>query len=533
MSPKAKSQLGQLTKLWLLGGLVGAVAGIATLGFRQAILTVQHLAFQERSEHLASAVATLPHWWVLIAPLSGGIVVAILLFIANRSGALKDTRSHGVADVIEARALSSGRIGFRAGVYSVAIASVTLGTGGSAGREGPAVHLGASIASVFSRRLNLTARDSRTLLACGAAAAVAASFNAPLAGMVFALEVVLGHYALRVMAPTAFAATLGALIARQALGAQPAFSIPAVPPVTPVDFPAAIVLGIFCGILAMVFSQMILKGPATVRNWANKVHYPLWALPPIGGLIVGCVAIFWPEILGVSYEATALALDGHFPVSWLILLLITKMFATVVTISFRGGGGVFSPAVFLGAITGSMYGTLLGHWLGNSMANSQFFAIVGMGALTGAVLGAPISTTLIVFELTGSYEASIAVLLAVSIATAVSQSVMGANIYQKQIQARAKLRVDGPQRVILQTVRVRDFMTPVGEGEQRDSPTKLTLFEDDTLGRALGLMDAEDVASLPVRTRTDEQRLVGYVSKSDALIAYNRRLIEEHEERID
>jgi CIC family chloride channel protein len=235
--------------------------------------------------------------------------------------------------------------------------------------------------------------------------------------------------------------------------------------------------------------------------------------------------------LGVGYEATSLALSGHYGILALLALIGGKLVATTITLSFRSGGGIFSPTLFLGAMTGSTFGLMASLLFGADMATSQFFAIVGMAALAGAVLGAPISTTLIVFELTGSYDAAIAALLAVSIATALSQSLLGGNFFHKQIEARGYILRGGPQRIILQTIRVRDFLLAQGDHEQALEPGTATLFEDDTLGRALALMRAENLGSVAVRARSGEQNVIGRVTKSDALLAYNKRLIEEHEER--
>jgi chloride channel protein, CIC family len=517
--------------LWLTAVLIGTLAGFATLGFRLSILAVQGLFYGNAKEQLASTAAGL-HWsHVWLAPVIGGMVVGGLLFLAERTRALSEVRAGSVAEVIEARAVGKGNIGFWPGVYSALITIVSLGSGASAGREGPAVHLGGALASLMSRILNLGARNSRTLLACGVAGAVAASFNAPLAGLLFALEVVLGHYALRVIAPTAVAATAGAVVARSFLGAQPAFILPPVPSASLIDFPAAALLGLICAALAIIFVTLMVKGPYHVEKLAARLGLPLWALPPIGGVLVGMIGIAFPQVLGVGYEATSTALHGGYGLSLLLFLVAAKILATMLTLSFRFGGGIFSPSIYLGAMAGAAFGALAGAVLGEAAAAPAFFAIVGMGALSGAVLGAPISTTLIVFELTQSYEASVAVLLAVSLATVVTQAITRGNVFQKQIELRGYSLREGPQRLILQTVRVRDFMTPISRLNKEISMAGAVLYADDTLGKALGLLKAENLDGTPVKSRYGEQKVIGYISREDALLAYNQRLVEEHEER--
>lgn len=517
--------------LWLIAGVIGTLAGFATLGFRLSILAVQGLLYGSSEERLASTAAALPWEHVWLAPVLGGVVVGILLLLADRMHALEEMRAQSVAEVIEARAVGKGNIRFRTGLFSAVITFVSLGSGASAGREGPAVHLGGTLASLVARTLGMKARNARTLLACGVAGAVAASFNAPLAGLLFALEVVLGHYALRVIAPTAVAATAGALVARTYLGAQPAFVLPPVPKAGLIDFPAAIVLGMVCAALAIVFATLIVRGPLFVQKYAKRIGLPLWALPPLGGIVLGAIGIAFPQVLGVGYEATSTALHGGYGLALLLMLVVAKILATTLSLSFRFGGGVFSPSIYLGAMTGAAFGALAGVVLGEGAAAQEFFAIVGMGALSGAVLGAPISTTLIVFELTQSYEASVAVLLAVSLATVMTQWVTRGNVFQKQIELRGYHLREGPQRLILQTVRVRDFMTPISRLKKEVSMEGAMLYADDTLGRALGLLKAENLDGAPVRSRYGEQKVIGYISREDALLAYNQRLVEEHEER--
>jgi chloride channel protein, CIC family len=517
--------------LWLTAALIGTIAGFATLGFRFSILAVQGLFYGSDQESLASTASAL-HWsHVWLAPVIGGMVVGALLLLAERTGALSEVRAQSVAEVIEARAVGKGNIGFWPGLYTAIITIVSLGSGASAGREGPAVHLGAALASLVSRTLNLGARNARTLLACGVAGAVAASFNAPLAGLLFALEVVLGHYALRVIAPTAVAATAGAIVTRSFLGSQPAFDLPPVPEANLIDFPAAILLGLLCAILAIVFVTLMVKGPYHVQKLATRLGLPFWALPPIGGVLIGALGIAFPQVLGVGYEATSTALHGGYGLSLLLFLIAAKLVATMITLSFRFGGGMFSPSIYLGAMMGAAFGALAGALMGDSVVAMEFFAIVGMGALSGAVLGAPISTTLIVFELTQSYEASVAVLLSVSLATVLTQALTRGNVFQKQIELRGLVLREGPQRLILQTVRVRDFMTPISRIKKEISIGDAVLYADDTLGKALGLLKAENLEGAPVKSRFGDQKVIGYISREDALLTYNQRLVEEHEER--
>ena len=523
---------GRSPALWLLGLLTGIVSGYAALLFIVAIHAVSFLVFGADNDTLASGAGALPGWRVFLGPVVGGILVAALLFAGQRYNWLTETRSHAVADVVEARAVRSGRVTIKTGLLSAVISAISLGAGGSAGREGPAVHLGGALASFGARQIGVPARAIRTLLACGAAAAVAASFNAPIAGALFAFEVVLGHYALRSIAPVAIASVAGAVVSRIHLGATPAFTVPAMGAASAWDLPGVFLLSLAAAAIAIAFVQTAVFAPRVVAQQAERWRIPLWALPPVGGIGIGLLALPMPEILGVGYEATSNALGGEYVLVFLIGLIVMKLVATGVTLGFRFGGGVFSPALYLGAMLGAAFGTAIGFVTGGETAGVPFYAVVGMGAVAGAALGAPLSTTLIVFELTANYEASVAVLVAVSIATVLTQSLAGGSIFQKQILRHGYDLSRGQSRVLLQTIRVRDIMSPI-EGAEADMDAASgapSLFDDDYLGKAIGLMSAESLDGAVVRSRVGDQDVVGWLTRADAHAAYARALADAHEE---
>lgn len=516
--------------LWVLGILVGLLAGYATIGLRLGISLVERTLFGVTELHLASAAANLPYLRVLLIPVATGVVISALYYLGRQFGLVGEPFGKAVADVLEARAVKGGRVELRSGLYSALLSAISLGGGASAGREGPAVHLGGTMGSALAAWLNMPARASRILLACGAAAAVSASFNAPVAGALFAFEVVLGHYALRSIAPVAVASVVGALILRLHLGEDPVFGHLPLAETGWWDYPAAAVLGIAAAGLAVVFDRGILHVPGMVTGWADRIRFPHWLLPIPGGLLIGLMALLVPEILGVGYEATSNALHAVYTLPALLLFIVMKVVATVITLSFRFAGGVFSPSMYLGAMLGSAFGLVMVSLLGEHTAGAGFFAVIGMGAVAGAVLGAPLSTTLIVFELTSSYEASVAVLVSVSLATVLTQSALGGSLFQRQVLKRGYDISGGSSRLVLQTVRVRDFMMSVEEWGTSELVTDASLYEDDTLSKAMSLLDAEQLDGAPVRSRTGDQPVIGWVTKSDAQAAYAHRLAEISEE---
>ncbi|WP_270374614.1 chloride channel protein [Marinicauda sp. Alg238-R41] len=521
---------GRTPALWLLGVLVGIVAGYGAIALRLAIDGIRWLSLREAGAQAAIAADSLSPLQFIMVPLAGGCIVGLLLYAGERLKWLTETRALGIADVIEARAVRNGRVEAAPGLLSSLIAVTSLGTGVSAGREGPAVHLGATLAALIARPLGLPARAARIMLGCGAAAAVAASFNAPVAGALFAFEVILGHYALRSIAPIAAASVTGAVVARIHFGATPAFAIPPIEPASIADMAAIVPLGFLAAGVAIPFVIGTIRGTRLVTEQARKLHWPLWALPPLGGLMVGVIGAFAPEVLGVGYEATAVALAGGYGIGLLAGLICLKIVATIITLSFRFGGGVFSPSLYLGAMLGAGYGALVVNVLGEEGAGIAFFAVVGMGAVSGAVLGAPLSTTLIVFELTASYEASIALLVAVSLATVLTTTATKGSIFHKQVERHGYDLTKGNARVILQTIRARDIMTPVDNSEVTGELEEPHVYEDDYLGRVMGFFSAEKLDGAPVRLRSGDQPIVGYIAKADAHAAYARALQTAHEE---
>lgn len=516
--------------LWLLGIGVGLVAGFATLGLRLGISMVEQTAYGVTDPHLATHAATLPYLRLILVPLATGVVVSALYYLGMRLGLVTNPAGRTVADLLEARAVKGGKVDLGAGLYSALLSAISLGGGASGGREGPAVNLGGTMGSALAAWLNMPARASRILLACGAAAAVSASFNAPVAGALFAFEVVLGHYALRSIAPVAVASVVGALTLRFYPGEDTVFGLLPVGPAGLWDYPAAAVLGIAAAGLAILFDRGVLHGPGIVTGWAERLRFPLWLLPIPGGLLIGLLALIAPEILGVGYETTSNALHVAYPLQLLLLFIVMKVIATTITLSFRFAGGVFSPSIYLGAMLGSAFGLVMVNLFGDATAGAAFYAVIGMGAVAGAVLGAPLSTTLIVFELTSSYEASVAVLVSVSLATILTQSMLGGSLFQRQVMQFGYDISGGSSRLVLQTVRVRDFMIPLDRWGGSELATGSCLYEDDTLDRALGLLDAEQLDGAPVRSRSGDQPVTGWVTQADAQAAYARRLAEISEE---
>ncbi len=516
-------------RVWLFAILIGVAVAYAVILFRGVIDFVSTIAFGADEAGVVSGAKRLDFFRAWAAPVIGGVAVSAMLFFADRFKWLENGRAQGISDVIEARAVGAGRVSLRAGLAAAAVSAVSLGSGASAGREGPAVHLGATIASFLDRHMGFTAKQRRALLGCGAAAAVSASFNAPIAGVLFALEVIMGNYALSVFGPIAAASVASAIVTRIHLGDFPAFAPPAYGTVHTIDVPLAALLGVLCGLIASGFLLATENLTEKVRERADRIGFSYLFLPPLGGLIVGLIGAFYPEVFGVGYEAVTKALAGEYTILALATLVVMKCAATAVTLSCRFGGGVFSPGIVIGAFAGAAFGATLGQLFPEATASPVYYAMIGMGAAAGAILGAPISTTLIVFELTGEYGITISLMVAVAIATLITQWLCGKSFFHWQLGRRGYDLSEGPHGVLLQTIRVRDVMEkmPPGAPLSQEAPR---LLDRNSLGEALARLTDSQEYGLPVVDADERDNVIGYLSRVKALQAYNTALIDQHVE---
>ena len=423
----ARGIRGEEMQIALLALLVGGLAGYAAVGFRLLIGWIQFLFYGESAEKLFSAAQALPWWQVLLAPAACGLLVG--LFIRYL---MPDGRPQGVADVIESAALHEGRMPLRHVALASLANAASIGGGASVGREGPVVLLGAGLASAVGRRLGYSRGNMLTLLGCGVASAVAASFNAPLAGALFALEVVVGHYRLKAFAPVVMASVTGTIVSRIHFGDFPAFIKPQYTLVSFWEFPAFALLGVTAAVAAVAMMGAIIA----VSYGARHSGVPAWGRPAIAGLAVGAIALLCPQVLGVGYEATDRALNGEFGLWLLFGIIVAKIAATGLSIGSGFGGGVFSPSLMLGAMVGAAFGTVAASIFPELASDRGAYTLVGMGAVSGAVLGAPISTILIIFELTGDYKVTLGVMFAVVIASVIARAVFGRSFFHWQLGQR-------------------------------------------------------------------------------------------------
>ncbi|TMV12773.1 chloride channel protein [Arenibacterium halophilum] len=525
-------------QFWFIALVIGIAAGFAALFFRKGIDALQAALYgTDDVQFLHTFAQSLPWYWILMLPVLGGLIVGVILHRFTPDG-----RVRGVADVIEGAAMRDGRVERRAGAASMVASLITLSSGGSSGREGPVVHMAGVISTLVCRKINADGITGRDLLGCAVAAAVSASFNAPIAGALFALEVVLRHFAVHAFAPIVIASVAGTVINRLEFGDVTEFVL-----TTPgalqfyVELPAFLMLGLVCGVVAAALMRSVFWAEDLGTHLQRGLRLPRWLRPALAGAMLGALAIWYPHIIGVGYETTYRALSGDLILHEALVFAVLKTVAVAITFGGRMGGGIFSPSLMIGALTGLVFGVIATGVLPDVSGLPTLYAFAGMGAVAAAVLGAPISTTLIVFELTGDWQIGLAVMVSVSMSTALASRLVDRSFFLTQLERRNIHLAAGPQAYLLAMFRAGAVMRPMGDarGGEPDVCREMIaegLFVEAsaTLEAAMPLFERADVAFLPVVTRSKTQppELVGTLFHIDALKAYNRALAataaEEH-----
>ncbi len=524
-------------QFWFIALLIGIAAGTAAVLFRLGISLLQTTLYGTDDPRLLHSFAeTLPWYLILLIPVCGGVLVGVIL---DRFTA--DGRAKSVAEVIEGAALENGRVGTKEGMASAAASLITLGTGGSSGREGPVVHLAAVISSWVSNRINADGITGRDLMGCAVAAAVSASFNAPIAGALFALEVVLRHFAVHAFAPIVIASVAGTVISRLTFGDVTEFVLMEEGILAfYVELPAFLILGLLSGLVAVVMMWAIFMSDDFGSYIQRRIGLPRYMRPAVAGIMLGCLALAYPHIIGVGYETTSAALTGQLLWHEAIVFCVMKVVAVAITIAGRMGGGIFSPSLMVGALLGLAFGLIATAIFPNVSGSETIYALAGMGAVAAAVLGAPISTTLIVFELTGDWQTGLAVMVAVSMSTAVASRLVDRSFFLTQLERRNVHLSKGPQAYLLSLYRVANVMRKPDATDAAPEDMLWQAIEDGvwispnaTLETALPLFETSGRPFLPVLSVGGEgepPRIHGSLFHVDALRAYNKALAATAEE---
>ncbi len=560
----------------LVASLVGLLGGYAAVALRMMIRYGQQWIWgtpEPPSEHwsLLAWVQDLPWYWLVLAPTFGGFVVGLLV----RYGA-REARGHGVPEVMAAVATQGGRIRPRVAAVKATASSLCIASGGSVGREGPIVQIGAALGSSVAQVLGLGPRRMRTLVGCGAAAGIAAAFNAPVAGALFAVEIILGDFGVPQFSPIVISSVVATVVSRHFLGDFPAFEIPAYSMHHPAELLAYGVLGVLAAFTAILFTRTL----HLTETMVERIR--LWdpVKTALGGLAVGLLALAAPQVLGVGYEAMNGALEGRLGLAVLLGLLLAKLLAVSVTLGSGGSGGIFAPSLFLGAMLGGAVGAAMQYVMPGA-APPGAYALVGMGAVVAAATHAPITAIMILFELTSDYKIILPLMISCIVGTLIMIRVNRDSIYTIKLKERGIDVRHGQDVNLLRSIPVTEVLRSdtvrVREGELlgpllgrilHDGETLLPVVDDD--GKYLGsiglpelrpfieeedqvvwnLLTAGDMANtelptLPADARLDEVldaldkgyrdelpvvaddgRFLGVVHLGDVLDRYRRELLK-------
>jgi CIC family chloride channel protein len=515
---------------------------------------------------------------LLVVPAIGGAIYGPLIYRFAR-----EAKGHGVPEVMEAVAMRGGRIRPRVSIVKALASAICISTGGSVGREGPIAQIGSALGSTVGQWFNLSDERVRNLVACGAAGGVAATFNAPIAGSIFAIEVILGRLHTTYFGAVVISAVTADVVAHFFEGNQRAFPIPTYALNSPWELTLYLGLGLLAAVLAVAFSRLLYFS----EDLWDKLRFPEYAKPVLGGLALGVIGLMSPKLLGfprvfgVGYESIAEALAGSLSLQITVALLFLKLLATITTLGAGGSGGIFAPSLFMGAMLGQAFGQVANTLFPAITAPPGAYALVGMAAFFSGTAHAPVTAILILFEMTNDYQIIIPLMFTTVMATLVSRLISRESIYTLKLARRGIHLKEGQDTDIMDGITVADAMTenPVsvpldmslkemavefeqthhhgfsvvnGAGEFQGVVTLQDLneiFETDhwedktvadiatltnvvvatpqeTLADALRKLGGRDVGLLPIIDHAERKRLIGQIRRNDIIRAYNVALTQ-------
>jgi CIC family chloride channel protein len=397
----------------------------------------------------------------LLAPAGGGLLVGVIVFYFVR-----EAKGHGVPEVMEAISLRNGIIRPRVVLGKTLASAITIASGGSVGREGPIVQIGSSIGSSIGQVFKLSRRRMETLVGCGAAAGIAAAFNAPIAGAMFSVEILLGDFTVSQFTPIVISSVSATVVSRLFFGNYPAFVVPEYDLVHPLELVPYAILGLLCGLIAILFVKLLYR----TEDFFDAIRIPDFYKTTAGGLLIGAIGIFFPQIFGVGYEAMDQALLGKMSVWLLFALIFLKIIASSITLGSGSSGGVFAPSLFMGAMGGGFFGHILHKLLPAVTAGPGAYALVAMSAVVGAATHAPITAILIIFEMTSDYKIILPLMIATTISSFMTSRMQKGSIYTLKLKKRGINIQKGKELNILKSMRVKDVMRPSVELIPRGAP---------------------------------------------------------------
>ncbi len=563
--------MGEHTIIIAMSIIIGLLSGFANMLFRATMNFVHEIVFVGGSALLRIGEGGYYKLLLPLLPVCGALLL-IPLSLAFR----EDVNGYGFPRFLERVNIRGGRIRKRTVPLKILSAAFTIGTGGSAGVEGPIAQIGGAVGSFVGQIFRVSGNRMKLLIAAGSAGGIAATFNAPIAGVMFASEIVLlGNYELTSFAAIIISSGIATVVSRMYYGANPIFTVPAYE-VTAYEIPLYILFGIFIGVIAVMYIVVFYR----VKDAFDRLRIHPQLKPVIGAFIVGSIGIFFPHVLGDGYEFIEQALDGKVIFLVMFALIFLKIVATSFTLGSGGAGGVFAPALFIGAMAGGAFGWVVHSLFPAYTAHPGAYATVGVGAFLAAATHAPLTGTFLLFEMTGNYKIIIPIMFASIVGTLTARRLHHDSIDTVELSRKGINIHDGREATVLSSIRVGDVMrknfTTVHEdagmhellrkvvaGESFYFPVvdsqglltgiislqdiKSVLFEedlkeilkvkhivsrkvivltpDDNLNTAIEKFAVKDLEEIPVVDMFNRRRVVGMLKRGDVVTAYNKELL--------
>jgi CIC family chloride channel protein len=558
--------------LLVVAAVIGVVTGLLAVAFRFLLLEVTEL-FWTQSYDLVAATALMPWYQILLIPIGGGLVLGPMV-----ERFAPEARGAGVSEVIEAVVTRDGNIRHRTTLFKMFATLLSLGCGASVGREGPVVHIGSSVGSSLAQLLSMSSEWKRVFLACGAASGIAATFNAPMAGMLFAAEIILVDFQVNYLSQIAVAAVTATVVSHHFLGDFPAFDVPQFQLLSYWEIPLYFVLGLLAGVLAIMFIRSI----SAVEDLFTTAKIPRWLRPAVGGIVVGGVALWCPYALGVGYLAINKVLSAEL-LPWLMLtILVAKFIATSCSVGAGFSGGIFAPSLVLGGLLGGVFGSVMHGLSPDYIASFPVYALVGMAAMVSGTTLAPITAIFTIFELTYNFDIILPLMTSCIASLIVVQTFYGLSIYETKLVRKGMKIVRGRDVTLLRSLQVVEYMDSgfetiqeslslgklaqlaqesyyphfvvvndknqlVGMVSLRDlkaclsemgelselvlaseimTANVITITPEQNLETAFELFEGKQISTLPVVSSLDEREVVGILKKHTLLEAYSQNILK-------
>jgi len=553
----------------IIAVFIGVIAGFGSVGIQLLIKIFKKVLWG--SDYTLEYIKHVVWYWKLIIPMFGGVIVGFIIqYVA------KEAKGHGVPEVMEAITLRNGIIRPRVVFAKLFASAIYIASGGSVGREGPVIQIGSAVGSTIGQFLRVNAQRMRTFVACGAASGIAAAFNAPIAGALFASEVILGDFAVAQFSAVVISSVMATVISRHFLGNYPAFIVPQYQLGSPTELIFYVVLGFLAAGTALLFIKTLYLS----EDFFDKLKWPEYVKAGLGGLAIGLIGLLFPEIYGVGYDSIDSALQSDLIWKLAFALVFLKILATSISLGSGGSGGIFAPSLFIGAMLGGFFGSVLSFLFPDMNISSGAYALVAMGGVVAAATHGPIAAILIIFEMSGDYKIILPLMITCILATIIAMRLMKESIYTLKLKLRGINLEAGREINVLKSLHVKDLyrkdVEVVHEEEpyptiverlstsphsiiyvtdQDDQlygtitlndirrtikeyenlknlliakdimePYPITIGMDTTLDEVMKHFGSMNLDELPVISKDNNHRIIGCISRKDVIKEYNKQI---------